>query len=128
MRKRAILPAESEELTVLPPHFDVNIPMVYDTAGEAGQSRDCAAAEAYIDILFDRPIRAIGIGHAVCGRRPRDEYRRSRRMDARRSSERGRRGCLEACPVHPVGPHWRTAIRIRYRGWRRAELCGRSDG
>lgn len=54
--KEGYLPAESEELTVLPPHFDVNIPMV-STLPSAPLRVSAAPGGAYAELLFDRPVK-----------------------------------------------------------------------
>ncbi len=52
--KEGYLPAESEELIVLPPHFDVNIPLV--STLPAKPVRVEASGGAYVDIVFDRHV------------------------------------------------------------------------
>jgi len=54
--KEGYLPAESEELTVLPPHFDVNIPMI-STLPAKPVKVEAAPGGEYVDILFDRPVK-----------------------------------------------------------------------
>lgn len=60
--KEGYLPAESAELTVLPPHFDVNIKMV-STLPAKPVKVEAAPGGAYVDILFDRHVD----GDAVSG-------------------------------------------------------------
>ncbi|WP_372631349.1 S-layer homology domain-containing protein [Cohnella sp.] len=61
--KEGYLPAESEELIVLPPHFDVNIPLM-STLPAKPVRVEAAPGGAYVDILFDRHVD----GDAVSGR------------------------------------------------------------
>ncbi|MFC3803725.1 S-layer homology domain-containing protein [Cohnella sp. GCM10012308] len=53
--KEGYLPAESEELTVLPPHFDVNIPMI-STLSAKPVKVESAPGGGAVDILFDRHV------------------------------------------------------------------------
>ncbi|MFD2333543.1 S-layer homology domain-containing protein [Cohnella sp. GCM10020058] len=53
--KPGYLAAESEVLTVLPPHFDVNVPMI-STLPAKPIKVEAAPGGAYVDIRFDRPI------------------------------------------------------------------------
>ncbi|WP_338130491.1 Ig-like domain-containing protein [Cohnella ginsengisoli] len=54
--KEGYLPAESEELTVLPPHFDVNIPMI-STLPAKPVKFEAAPGGGAVDILFDRHVK-----------------------------------------------------------------------
>ncbi|MFD2328666.1 S-layer homology domain-containing protein [Cohnella sp. GCM10020058] len=53
--KEGYRPAESEELTVLPPHFDVNIPMISTLPAKPVKFEAAPGGEA-VDILFDRHV------------------------------------------------------------------------
>lgn len=53
--KEGYLPAESEELTVLPPHFDVNIPMISTLPAKPVQV-EAAPGGTSVDIVFDRHV------------------------------------------------------------------------
>ncbi|MEK0316992.1 fibronectin type III domain-containing protein [Cohnella sp. 56] len=53
--KEGYLPAESEELTVLPPHFDVNIPMI-STLPAKPVHVEAAPGGTAVDIVFDRHV------------------------------------------------------------------------
>ncbi len=53
--KEGYLPAESEELIVLPPHFDVNIPLV-STLPAKPVRVEAAPGGAYVEIVFDRHV------------------------------------------------------------------------
>ncbi|SDC26854.1 component of the Tol biopolymer transport system [Paenibacillus sp. UNCCL117] len=55
--KEGYLPAESEELVVLPPHFDVNIPMI-STLPARPIKTSVAPGGASIELLFDRHVRS----------------------------------------------------------------------
>lgn len=57
--KEGYLPAESEELIVLPPHFDVNIPMT-STLPAKPIKASALPAGAAIELLFDRHVRSEG--------------------------------------------------------------------
>ena len=55
--KEGYLPAESEELVVLPPHFDVNIPMVSTLPAKPIKVSTAPGGES-IELLFDRHVRS----------------------------------------------------------------------
>ena len=57
--KEGYLPAESEELIVLPPHFDVNIPMT-STLPAKPVKASALPGGAAIELLFDRHVRSEG--------------------------------------------------------------------
>lgn len=59
--KEGYLPAESEELTVLPPHFDVNVAMI-STLPAKPVRVEAAPEGASVDILFDRHVKGDAIG------------------------------------------------------------------
>ena len=58
--KEGYLPAESEELTVLPPHFDVNVAMI-STLPAKPVRVEAAPGGASVDILFDRHVKGDAI-------------------------------------------------------------------
>ncbi|CAI6083649.1 fibronectin type III domain-containing protein [Cohnella sp. JJ-181] len=59
--KEGYLPAESEELTVLPPHFDVNVAMI-STLPAKPVRVEAAPGGASVDVLFDRHVKGDAIG------------------------------------------------------------------
>ncbi|CAH1189922.1 hypothetical protein PAECIP111893_00020 [Paenibacillus plantiphilus] len=62
--KEGYLPAESKELTVLPPHFDVNIPMI-STLPAKPLRIEAAPGGAAVDILFDRHVKGATVSEKL---------------------------------------------------------------
>jgi Tol biopolymer transport system component/chitodextrinase len=61
--KEGYLPAESWEMTVLPPHFDVNVPMVSVQPPHVTRVTE-APAGTWIDVTFDRHVLGTYVNEA----------------------------------------------------------------